>query len=143
MNMEASQVDWNVGLKHGGMHFANFVLRVDVHFQQPDTDQRAWISWGSGYGFSLDSIEGWQLTYEGLQGQILLCSGDAPFNLSEPVAITLVSKGTEIAVYLNGIPLAYCNDTERPWSPYLTIGLSVQRPMKVRPLRMTISASGT
>ena len=44
----------------------------------------------------------------------VLASGSASVDLSEPVPITIVSKGTEFAVYLNNIPLTYYNHIGRP-----------------------------
>ena len=43
-----------------------------------------------------------------------LPSDSVSVDLSEPVTVTLISKGTELAVYLNGTPLTYYNYLGQP-----------------------------
>jgi formylglycine-generating enzyme required for sulfatase activity len=124
MNVEAGQAAQSAGLELGGMLFANFVLKVDLDLRQLDSHKVAEIIWGSGYSFTLGPLDGWQLMYLG-QPDPTLTFGAAPVDLSKPVTITIISKGTEIAVYLNSSPLTYYNDAERPSTTRTTIGLWV------------------
>ena len=126
MNLESGQYPVNTVLD---MRFENFVLQVDVDLQQLNRDKGAEIQWGGGYSFMLTPPNGWVLYYYGPPDPTL-SSGEAPADFSEPVTITIISKATEIAVYLNGIPLTYYDDNERPsiTYPHIRIGLWARPP---------------
>jgi formylglycine-generating enzyme required for sulfatase activity len=126
MNLESGQFPVNTTLD---MRFENFVLQVDVDLQQLNRDKGAEIQWGGGYSFMLTPPNGWVLYYYGPPDPTL-SSGEAPADFSEPVTITIISKAPEIAVYLNGIPLTYYDDIERPsiTYPHIRIGLWARPP---------------
>ena len=112
-----------------GMLFDNFVLQVDAYFE-PLPSNILSISWRGGLTH-WHSIEVFSLGPE--RWMLLVCndscteftSGPLPVNLSLPVTITVVSRGTEIAVYLNSIPLTYYNDLGRTPGP--RIGMMLLR----------------
>jgi len=121
MNLESGQ--YSVNTKIRGREFQNFVLQVDVDLQQLDKEKLAEIGWGSGYSFTLHPHRGWELMYLGLQEPIYISAGAAPVDLSHTVTITIIYKGTEIAVYLNGNPITYYSDIEKPSNTLISIGL--------------------
>ncbi len=113
MNLEAGQ--FSVSAQLWG--YENFVLQFDVDLHQLDEDKIVDIILGRGGHFQLRPFEGWQLIYFGLQEPIIFSSGTAPVDLSKPVKITIIFRGTESAVYLNSMPLTYNKDIQRPSCP--------------------------
>ena len=121
LNVEPNQSV--IYIENWGINFGNFVLQVDIDLRQLDSPFKAGILWGGGYEFGLNPLDGWQLNYYVAPEYVPLSSGDIPVDLSKPIEITIVSKGNEIAVYLNRSPLTYYKDIERPIRTYIQIGL--------------------
>jgi hypothetical protein len=103
---------------HKRMAFYNFILQVDVNLLELEDRISAGIWWrrydGVGEVFTLDNDGSWSLSRNDRPEFPLFASGSEPVDLSKPVTITVVSRGTEFAVYMNNIPLAYHNDIGRP-----------------------------
>lgn len=114
---------------HARMILHNFLLRVDVRFLELDVQKGINLVWrgddkGGGEVFQLGNEGSWSLTCYFAECPVF-ASGSLSVDLTEPVTITIVSKGTEFAVYLNNIPLAYHNDIGRPPASSIRLELAV------------------
>ena len=129
MNGEGQGVyhTWNSGIK-----FSNFVLQVDLNTQKLTPGCGAAIQWGcTGPGriFWLLGGEGWQV-YSICQSQPdivftadMPSEGPFPSNSSGVFTVTIISKDPEFAIYLDGNPLTYLKDIDRPPRSDLQFGL--------------------
>ena len=134
----------NLSLEQGGIadHYAasfrDFVVQVDVQFLDLNPQGGAGLEWlrYEVYNgtmrmewFTIHSDYSWDLWSCPLEApenppecQEGLPSGSASVDLSEPVTVTLVSRGTELAVYLNGTPLTYYNYIGQPSASHIRLG---------------------
>jgi hypothetical protein len=128
-NIEIANGGMNLSLGQGGHadHYStsirDFVVQVDVDFldlNEPSEARLEWLRYVvydstlTKQGFDIHNDGTWYLWSCPLAAlenppecQEVLPSDFVPVDLLEPVTITLISKGTELAVYLNGTPLIY------------------------------------
>ena len=115
---------------HYSTSIRDFVVQVDVNFPVPSEPSAARLEWLryevydstlTQQGFDIQSDRSWHLwscpretPEHPPECQEGLPSGSASVDLSEPATVTLVSRGTELAVYLNGTPLTYYNYLGQP-----------------------------
>src|SRR3972149_4204650 len=115
MRVEPGEVGFSTNSK---MRFNDFILQVNINLEQlGDVDATAEIGWrGGGDGgevFSLWKNGRWQIAFCGGKDCESLTSGQVSNLSPKLVTVTIVSRGTEFAVFLNSIPLTYINDHGR------------------------------
>ena len=115
MRVEPGEVGFSTNSK---MRFDDFILQVNINLEQlGDVDAAAEIDWrgasDGGEVFSIWNNGRWQVAYCGSEDCDLLISGQVSNLSSKLVTVTIISKGTEFAVFLNSTPLGYINDHGR------------------------------
>ncbi len=129
----------NLGLEQGGLadHYAtsfrDFVVQVDIKFLDLKSQEGVgvkleWLRYDvfnntmKQQYFQINSDKFWHLMScspveppECQEGP----NGTADVDLSEPITIMIISKGTELAVYVNGTPLTYYNYPRQPSASHI------------------------
>jgi len=95
----------------------NFVLQVDADLTQLGSQGALEIDWrggsdGAGVVLSLWGDGRWQIAFCGNCSPNLM-SGNATIHSSSQVPITIISRGTEYALFLDNVPVGYVDDVGR------------------------------
>ena len=115
---------------HPRLLFNDFVFQVDADLQHIDFQDALEIDWrgiqdtGASDIFELWRNGRWYLYFCG-DPCISLVDGIAPIKTSGSVTITIISRGTEYAIYLNSHPLMFFDDVGRPPHQYIKLSLWV------------------
>jgi hypothetical protein len=127
MSMEPGESGFST---NPNISFDDFILQVNINLEQlGDLDDTAEIIWrgasDGGEVFSIWNNGRWQVVFCGSDGCDLLASGQMPLLSTELVTVTIISRGTEFAVFLNSSPLCYLNDQGRRPGTDIKLGLTV------------------
>ncbi|MBM3152971.1 MAG: tetratricopeptide repeat protein, partial [Chloroflexi bacterium] len=109
----------------------NFVLQVTVELPRPTrlmAISMVEFRWNSvtdqGWVFNLYPSGHWQLDYPDPQGNPSNILGTLTGgNLTAPVTITIISKDTGCAIYLDGMPIAYSSEMSPEFGDGIRLGL--------------------
>lgn len=109
----------NAIVSHPGLEFSSFVLQVDIYVEDFEFFHTI-LHWhgrdgpeGGSTILKLEGLGNWRLGSQQGSDGIEHQSGVAPFDPLKPVTLTVISKETTYAIYLNSVPLTYFNDTKR------------------------------
>jgi len=111
---------------HPGMRFQNFALRVEVDLSRLGSGDAARIHWrgtdySDGLGLDLWKDGNWQVyAADPLR---YLAAGDQSIDSAQEVTITIISQGTEYAIYIDETLVSYIDDQGR--RPGIGINLGV------------------
>jgi hypothetical protein len=114
-----------------GLRFNNFVLNVDTDFSELGANDSAQIGWhgitpaNDGLTLSLSKEGNWSIYVCGKNSCTNLASGWQPINPTQKVAVTIISKDREYAIYMDEIPVSYIDDINRPPGTVITLGMDV------------------
>jgi len=116
----------------GTRYVKNFVLQVSIEFSEASTQLTAVsmvkFRWNNGTNqgwiFNLNRNGYWQLDYPDPLGNPKKILGTLPGgDLNDPVTITIISKDTGCALYLDGIPITYSSEMSSDYGDEIKIGL--------------------
>ena len=133
--------------QHSNLRANNFVLQVDANLQQiryqtaPQIDWRGNQHTGADEIFELWQNGSWYLYFCGNPCEEL-AFGSAPIKTSGLVTITIISKGTEFAIYLNSQPLMFFDDVGRPPAQFAYVADDGSSPVAFIRLSLWNDSSG-
>jgi hypothetical protein len=114
MEVEPGEVGFSTNSK---IRCDDFILQVRIDLGQLGHTDAAEIEWrgasDGGEVFSSLNNGRWQVAYCGGEDCEILISSQVSNLTSKLVTVTILSKGTEFAVFLNSTPLGYINDHGR------------------------------
>jgi hypothetical protein len=114
-----------------GLRFNNFVLRVDTDFSKLGPRDSAQIGWNGitpyhdGLILSLLKEGNWSIDICGNNSCTNFASGWQPISPTRKVAITIISKDREYAIYMDETPVSHINDSEQQLGIVITLGMDV------------------
>ncbi len=102
---------------HPAMRFKNFALRVDIDLSKLGSGDAVGITWRGRddyhdlVEFTLSNSGSWWIASSNPYSE--LASGRSSIRPIQKVTITIISRGTEYAIYINEAPVSYLNDSGR------------------------------